>query len=33
MDALRLILRARKSKDRESLYYYFTVKYFLPPTP
>jgi hypothetical protein len=33
MDALRLFLRVRKSKDRESLYYYFTAKYFLPPTP
>jgi len=33
MDALRLVLRVRKSKDRESLYYYFSAKYFLPPTP
>jgi len=33
IDALRLVLRVRKSKDRESLYYYFTAKHFLPPTP
>ena len=33
IDTLRFILRVRKSKDRESLYYYFTAKYFLPPTP
>jgi len=27
MDTLRLVLRVRISKDRESLYYYFIAKY------